>query len=89
MAYAAMGGEAENGFRFFPPRHEPGEKILLGRRYQEGYRGGVQALTDLAQHRATARHIATSSPPISSPTIRPRIPSSGSRPRSGIPAATS
>ena len=59
MINAAMGGEAENGFRFFPPRHEPGEKILLGRRYPEGYRGGVQALTDLAHHPATARHIAT------------------------------
>ncbi len=58
MINAAMGGEAENGFRFFPPRHEPGEKTLLGRRYEEGYRGGVQALTDLAHHPATARHIA-------------------------------
>jgi uncharacterized protein (DUF1800 family) len=54
----AMGGEAENGFRFYPPRHEPGTKTLLGRRYEEGYRGGVRALTDLAQHPATARHIA-------------------------------
>jgi uncharacterized protein (DUF1800 family) len=51
-------GEAENGFRFYLPRHEPGAKTLLGRRYEEGYRGGVQALTDLAQHPATARHIA-------------------------------
>ena len=59
MINAGLGGEAENGFRFFPPRHEPGEKILLGRHYQEGYRGGVQALTDLAHHPATARHIAT------------------------------
>jgi uncharacterized protein (DUF1800 family) len=58
MVNTAMGSEAENGFRFYPTRHEPGEKILLGRHYQEGYRGGVQALTDLAQHRATARHIA-------------------------------
>ena len=59
MVNTAMGGEAENGFRFYPPRHEPGAKTLLGHSYQEGYRGGVQALTDLAQHRATARHIAT------------------------------
>jgi uncharacterized protein (DUF1800 family) len=58
MINAAMGGADENGFRFFPPRHEPGEKILLGRRYEEGYRGGVRALTDLAHHPATARHIA-------------------------------
>ncbi|HYK79574.1 MAG TPA: DUF1800 domain-containing protein, partial [Micropepsaceae bacterium] len=59
MVNTAMGGEAENGFRFYPPRHEPGAKTLLGHSYQEGYRGGAQALTDLAQHRATARHIAT------------------------------
>src|SRR5258708_1450572 len=41
MINAAMGGEAENGFRFYPPRHEPGAKTLLGPRYEEGYRGGV------------------------------------------------
>jgi uncharacterized protein (DUF1800 family) len=59
MVNAAMGGDAENGFRFYPPRHEPGAKTLLGHSYQEGYRGGVQALSDLAHHPATARHIAS------------------------------
>jgi uncharacterized protein (DUF1800 family) len=54
----AMGGEAENGFRFYPPRHQPGEKTLLGRSYAEGYEGGVDALNELANHPATARHIA-------------------------------
>ena len=58
LVSAAMGGEAENGFRFYPPRHEPGDKLLLGRMYAQGYQGGVQALNDLARHPATARHIA-------------------------------
>ena len=58
LVNAAMGGEAENGFRFYPPRHQPGGKTLLGRNYAEGYEGGVDALTDLARHPATARHIA-------------------------------
>ena len=58
LVSAAMGGEAENGFRFYPPRHEPGTKVLLGRTYAEGYSGGRQALRDLALHPATARHIA-------------------------------
>ena len=50
---------AENGFRFYPPRHEPGEKMLLGKSYAQGYQGGVEALNDLARHPATAHHIAT------------------------------
>jgi uncharacterized protein (DUF1800 family) len=54
----AMGGTADGGFRFYPPRHEPGVKTLLGRTYVEGFEGGVAALTDLALHPATARHIA-------------------------------
>jgi uncharacterized protein (DUF1800 family) len=49
----------KGGFRFYPPRHEPGEKTLLGTTYPQGFDGGVQALTDLANHPATARHIAT------------------------------
>ncbi len=56
MMNAAADG---NGFRFYPPRHEPGAKMLLGRTYPDGYEGGVQALADLARHPATARHIAT------------------------------
>ena len=59
MVSAMAGGAAEGGFRFYPIRHEPGGKTLLGRDYKEGYRGGVEALTDLAHHPATARHIAT------------------------------
>jgi len=58
LVRAAMGGEAENGFRFYPPRHEPGEKSLLGKTYPAGYQAGQQALRDLAIHPATSRHIA-------------------------------
>lgn len=58
MISATMGGTADNGFRFYPPRHEPGLKTLLGKTYPEGYQGGQQALRDIALHPATARHIA-------------------------------
>jgi uncharacterized protein (DUF1800 family) len=59
MMNAVAGSVAEGGFRFYPARHEPGAKTLLGRNYPQGYDGGVQALSDLAHHPATARHIAT------------------------------
>jgi uncharacterized protein (DUF1800 family) len=39
-------------------RHEPGSKLLLGRRYEEGEEGGIQALRDLANHPSTAHHVA-------------------------------
>jgi uncharacterized protein (DUF1800 family) len=46
-------------FRFRPFAHEPGDKVLLGRRYAEGgQQEGIAALTDLAHHPATAHHIA-------------------------------
>jgi len=59
MINSAAAGAAYNGFRFYPARHEPGPKTLLHRTYPEGYEAGVRALTDLARHPATARHIAT------------------------------
>jgi uncharacterized protein (DUF1800 family) len=47
-------------FRFRPRIHEPGPKRLLGKTYEEaGYAEGEAALTDLAHHPATARHVAT------------------------------
>jgi len=58
MMNAVAGGASDGAFRFYPARHEPGSKTLLGRNYPEGYQGGVQALTDLAHHPATARHVA-------------------------------
>jgi uncharacterized protein (DUF1800 family) len=46
-------------FRFFERAHEPGAKVLLGRRYDEaGEQEGIAALRDLANHPATARHLA-------------------------------
>ncbi|MBL8700378.1 MAG: DUF1800 domain-containing protein [Alphaproteobacteria bacterium] len=47
-------------FMFRPMIHEPGEKTLLGRRFAEaGEDEGIVALSMLAGHRATARHVAT------------------------------
>jgi uncharacterized protein (DUF1800 family) len=47
-------------FRFIELAHEPGPKLLLGERYdQGGQREGLAALHDLAQHPATARFVAT------------------------------
>ncbi len=50
---------ATGNFRFRPFAHEPGAKTLLGKRYAEGGPNeGIAALTDLAAHPATARHVA-------------------------------
>ena len=47
-------------FFFAPPRHEPGEWTLVGKRYaDEGEISATKALDDLARHPSTARHIAT------------------------------
>lgn len=47
-------------FRYYPDRHEPGAKILLGTEYAEaGEEEGNLALENLAAHPATARFIAT------------------------------
>jgi uncharacterized protein (DUF1800 family) len=48
-----------DGFLFLDNRHEPGAKTLLGVRYAEdGEQEGIQALTDLARHPSTAKHVA-------------------------------
>ncbi|MEM6833118.1 MAG: DUF1800 family protein [Pseudomonadota bacterium] len=45
---------------FVSQAHEPGAKTLLGKRYKRDGAGQVKAmLADLAEHPATARHIAT------------------------------
>jgi uncharacterized protein (DUF1800 family) len=49
------GGE----FVFFERLHEPGEQVVLGKRYADtGFGQGRAVLADLARHPATARHIA-------------------------------
>lgn len=46
-------------FFFAPARHEPGDHIVLGKRYPDRRQStGIDVLRDLAAHRATARHIA-------------------------------
>jgi uncharacterized protein (DUF1800 family) len=54
-------GVPEHGgeFVFFERFHEPGEQMVLGKRYQDtGFEQGRAVLADLARHPATARHIA-------------------------------
>lgn len=52
-------GDRAGSFKFHVRAHEPGAKILLGKRYLEsGADEGRAALNDLARHPATARHIA-------------------------------
>lgn len=47
-------------FVFRPEFHEPGAKVVLGKRYPDtGYDQGVAVLRDLAGHHSTARFIAT------------------------------
>ncbi len=47
-------------FYFRPAMHEPGDKVVLGKTYQEsGIREGEQVLASLARSAATAKHLAT------------------------------
>ncbi|MFM9850651.1 MAG: DUF1800 family protein [Hyphomicrobiaceae bacterium] len=47
-------------FTFFARGHEPGDRILVGKRYADGGIEQAEAgLADLARHPSTARHIAT------------------------------
>jgi uncharacterized protein (DUF1800 family) len=48
------------GFSFNPLLHEPGEKVVLGERYEEaGVGEGVQLIRDLCAHPSTATFVAT------------------------------
>ncbi|HYP65538.1 MAG TPA: DUF1800 family protein, partial [Steroidobacteraceae bacterium] len=54
-AGARFGGGEPGRFVFRPELHEPGAKVVLGRRYpDEGFGQGVAVLRDLARERATA-----------------------------------
>ena len=47
-------------FLFAPALHEPGDRLVMGRRYAQGGEAQARAvLSDLASSPATARHIAT------------------------------
>ncbi len=51
--------EPAGNFMFRPAAHEPGTKLVMGQRFEQGEAGGVEALNWLAQHPATLRHLAT------------------------------
>lgn len=53
------GGREPFGFVFRPQSHEPGPKTVMGQTFPEGQEGGVMALTWLARHEKTHRHLAT------------------------------
>ncbi len=61
--FTGMTYQAEVGFKFQPKSAEPGPETVLGVRYGSDERAQLAdihaALTDLATHPATARHIAT------------------------------
>ncbi|HET9019057.1 MAG TPA: DUF1800 domain-containing protein [Acetobacteraceae bacterium] len=46
------------GFAFFPHRHQPGAKTVMGRVFAEGEDGGIAALRWLGTHPATYRRLA-------------------------------
>lgn len=53
-------GVPHGDFLFVEPMHEPGVRRIMGRRYdQSDGAQGRAVLSDLARHRATARHVAT------------------------------
>jgi len=55
-----FGGGDPGRFLFRPELHEPGHKVMLGRRYpDEGFAQGVAVLRDLAAQPATAHFVAT------------------------------
>jgi uncharacterized protein (DUF1800 family) len=57
--FAGVEGAAGD-FIFATPLHEPGPRMIMGKRYdQEGERQAQAVLSDLATHPATATHIAT------------------------------
>lgn len=54
------GGGTPGAFYFRPNIHEPGPQTIMGRTYRQGGEAqGEAVLLDLAQHPATAQHIAT------------------------------
>jgi uncharacterized protein (DUF1800 family) len=57
---ARFGGREPGRFLFRAELHEPGAKVVLGRRYADaGFGQGVAVLNDLGSHPSTAHHIGT------------------------------
>ena len=55
-----LGGAATGDFAFAEAIHQPGDRVIMGRRYGEDGEGQAQAiLMDLALHPATAKHLST------------------------------
>jgi uncharacterized protein (DUF1800 family) len=55
-----VGRSERPAFRFVDAMHEPGDKAVLGVRYDErGEAEGKAVIRDLCRHPATARHVAT------------------------------
>src|SRR5207237_7335892 len=55
-----LGNAPAGQFEFAAMLHEPGGRIIMGRRYgQDGERQAKSILLDLAANPATAKHIAT------------------------------
>ena len=55
-----IGGGDDGSFTFAEALHEPGERVIIGKRYdQQGEAQGRAILLDLASNPATARHIST------------------------------
>lgn len=52
--------KGKHGFEYRPLMHEPGERLILGKRYEQAEQGqAIAVLSDLANSTATAKHIAT------------------------------
>ncbi|MBR0646259.1 DUF1800 domain-containing protein [Plastoroseomonas hellenica] len=56
--WTVRAAQPPGGAVFLPNRHEPGEKTVLGRRFEAGEAAVRVALRFLADHSATHRHIA-------------------------------
>lgn len=59
QALEARSSDTASLGRFVPALHDPGPKRILGRRYEEGPQAVDALLEMLADHPATARHVAT------------------------------
>lgn len=60
FSVVAAGNRGAGGFQYVANHHEPGTRLIMGKRYAEGGEEQANAiLDDLAIHPATARHLST------------------------------